>query len=224
MTILEKILEYKDEEYADFQAKLIPNVPREKFISVRMPILRKLAKEVAKMPEKEEFLLTLPHTYHDENVLHTLLLVDIKDYEECIEKIDCFLPYIDNWAVCDTLSPKVFEKNKAKLINKVREWSKSELTYTCRFGIKTLMTYFLDEDFKKEYLEIPSAIKSDEYYVNMMIAWYFATALAKQWDDTIGYLEKKLLSPWVHNKTIQKARESFRITKDQKEYLKSLKV
>ena len=156
-------------------------------------------------------------------MLHSILLCDVKDYERTIEYVDSFLPYIDNWAVCDTLSPKVFKKHRPQLIQKIMEWTKSDKVYTCRFGIKMLMAHFLGEDFKPEYLKIPEAVKSDEYYVKMMVAWYFATALAKQWDATIPYIEENKLDKWTHNKTIQKARESYRITADQKEYLKTLR-
>ena len=165
----------------------------------------------------------LPHEYYDENLLHSLLLSEMKDYDACIEAVDTFLPYVDNWAVCDTISPKIFKKNKTALLVKIKEWSLSKKTYTCRFGIKMLMSYFLDEDFKAEYLEIPLSVNSEEYYVRMMIAWFFATALAKKWDATIKYIEDQRLDRWTHNKTIQKARESKRITASQKEYLRSLK-
>ena len=151
-------------------------------------------------------------------------MAEIKDYEACVKEAECFLPYVDNWAVCDIFSPKVFRKNRDRLIDKIKEWAASEHPYTCRFGMEMLMTHFLDEDFRVEYLEIPAAVHSEEYYVNMMIAWFYATALAKQWDEAVGYIEKKCLDPWTHNKTIQKARESYRITREQKEYLKTLKV
>ena len=188
-----------------------------------MPILRKLAKKYIKDEESKKFLNKLPHKYFDENMLHGLLISEIKDYEECIKEIDKFLPYIDNWAVCDIMSPKIFKNHKEELLNKIKEWTKSKHTYTCRFGIGMLMSHFLDETFKKEYLEIPSKIYSEEYYVNMMIAWFFATALAKQWEDTITYIEKNKLDIWVHNKIIQKARESYRIKDEQKKYLQALK-
>lgn len=224
MKIQEKLLALQDEKYRDFHSKLIPTIPAETIIGIRMPIMRKLVKEYAKDPESAEFLKQLPHTYYDENLLHALLVAEIKDYDTCVREVERFLPYVDNWAVCDVFSPKVFRKNRDKLIGKVREWSASERPYTCRFGMEMLMTHFLDEDFRPEYLEIPAAVHSEEYYVNMMIAWFYATALAKQWDATIGYVEKHRLDPWTHNKTIQKARESYRITPEQKEYLKTLKV
>lgn len=222
MNIIDELFELQDKKYAEFQAKLTPTVEKDKFIGVRVPDVRKLAKKYIKEDHKE-FLNMLPHKYYDENMLHGLLISEIKDYEECIKEVEKFLPYVDNWAVCDIMSPKIFKKNKKKLINKIIEWSKSDKTYTCRFGIEMLMSHYLDEDFKVEYLEIPASIHSDEYYVKMMIAWFYATALAKHWDDTIKYIEQNKLDTWVHNKTIQKARESYRITNEQKEYLKSLK-
>jgi len=222
--IREKLFELRDEKYADFQSKLTPGIDKELFIGVRVPNVRKLAKELKNAPEAEVFLTELPHKYYDENMLHGLLVSDIKDYEKCIEEVDKFLPYVDNWAVCDIMSPKVFKKHKTELIGKIREWSASDLTYTSRFGIEMLMSFYLDEDFKEEYLEIPLAQKSEEYYVKMMLAWFYATSLAKQWDATVKVIEEKKLSDWVHNKTIQKAKESYRITDEQKEYLNSLKI
>ena len=224
MKAQELLFQLQDKSYRDFQSKLIPTIPVETIIGVRIPAIRKLAKEYGKDPESVEFLKQLPHTYYDENILHALLVAEIKDYEACVKEVECFLPYVDNWAVCDIFSPKVFCKNKDKLIDKIREWTASDHPYTCRFGMEMLMTHFLDEDFRVEYLEIPAAVHSDEYYVNMMIAWFYATALAKQWDATIGYIEDQRLDTWTHNKTIQKARESYRITPEQKEYLKTLEM
>ena len=224
MKAQELLFQLQDKGYRDFHSKLIPTIPVETIIGVRIPAIRKLAKEYGKDPESVEFLKQLPHTYYDENILHALLVAEIKDYEVCVKEVERFLPYVDNWAVCDIFSPKVFRKNKDKLIDKIREWIASGHPYTCRFGMEMLMTHFLDEDFRVEYLEIPAAVHSEEYYVNMMIAWFYATALAKQWDAAVGYIEKKCLDPWTHNKTIQKARESYRITRGQKEYLKTLKV
>lgn len=224
MKAQELLFQLQDKGYRDFQSKLIPTIPVETIIGVRIPAIRKLAKEYGKDPESVEFLKQLPHTYYDENILHALLVAEIKDYEVCVKEVERFLPYVDNWAVCDIFSPKVFRKNRDRLIDKIKEWAASEPPYTCRFGMEMLMTHFLDEDFREEYLEIPAAVHSGEYYVNMMIAWFYATALAKQWDAAIGYIEKKCLDPWTHNKTIQKARESYRITRGQKEYLKTLKV
>lgn len=223
MNIREELFAAQDVTYGDFQAKLTPGILRELFIGVRVPELRKLAKRLAKEPETAKFLEELPHKYYDENMLHGLLVSEIKDYDTCIAAVDKFLPYVDNWAVCDIMSPKVFNKNKTDLLNKIKEWSASEETYTCRFGIEMLMSHFLDDDFRPEYLNIPAAVHSEEYYVKMMIAWFFATALAKQWDEAVKYIEDYRLDTWVHNKTIQKARESYRITPEQKAYLKTLK-
>lgn len=222
--IQERLFALQDEKYREFQRSLIPGLSRENIIGIRIPAMRKLAKEFAKEPEAAVFLKQLPHTYYDENILHALLIAEIKDYDACMEAVEAFLPYIDNWAVCDGLSPKTFGKHKAELLEKIRLWISSEHTYTCRFGIGMLMRWFLDEDFQPGYLELPAAVRSEEYYVNMMTAWLFATALAKQWDSAIPYLEQNRLDPWTHNKTIQKARESYRITTEQKEYLKRLKV
>ena len=202
---------------------MTPGIPRDAFIGVRVPEVRKLAKSYSKDPECQEFLKELPHQYYDENMLHGLILSEMKDYDDCIRAVDLFLPYVDNWAVCDIMSPKVFKKHKEQLLEKIREWAASDLVYTCRFGLEMLMSHFLDEDYAPEYLEIPAGVRSEEYYVNMMIAWFCATALAKQWDTTIPYIEGNRLDTWVHNKTIQKARESYRITEEQKEYLKGLK-
>lgn len=223
MEIQKKLFELQDKEYAEFQSKLTLGIPRDAFIGVRVPEVRKLAKSYSKDPECQEFLKELPHQYYDENMLHGLILSEMKDYDDCIRAVDLFLPYVDNWAVCDIMSPKVFKKHKEQLLEKIREWAASDLVYTCRFGLEMLMSHFLDEDYALEYLEIPAGVRSEEYYVNMMIAWFFATALAKQWDTTIPYIEGNRLDTWVHNKTIQKARESYRITEEQKEYLKGLK-
>lgn len=223
MNIQKRLLELSDEKNADFSAKLTPGIAREKFLGVRIPASRKLAKEIIKENKHKDFLNSLPHKYYDENILHSILISEIKGYAECVKYIDEFLPYVDNWAVCDTMSPKIFKSEHERLMSDILRWVNSDQTYTIRFGLEILMSHFLDNDFKKEYLEIPAKIKSNEYYINMMIAWFFATALAKQWDSTIVYIENGVLDKWVHNKTIQKARESYRITAEQKEYLKSLK-
>lgn len=224
MDLTNRLMVLADEKYADFQAKLTPTVARERFIGVRVPAARKLAKEVYKSGEYEAFLSDLPHKYFDENMLHGLILSEYKDYDACIQMVDDFLPYVDNWAVCDILSPKSFKKNRDKLMQKILEWTESDRAYTVRFGLEMLMTHFLDEDFQVAYLKIPAKVRSEEYYVNMMIAWFFATALAKQWSDAIPYIENRVLEPWTHNKTIGKARESYRLADDEKEYLKTLKV
>lgn len=223
MPIKDELLALQDVSYADFQSKLTPGIPRELFIGVRVPELRKLAKRLLKEPEAALFLLELPHTYYDENMLHALLLSFMKDYDACIAAVDQFLPYVDNWAVCDILSPKIFKKHKTALLEKIKEWSASEETYTCRFGIEMLMSHFLDDDFKPEYLTIPASVQSEAYYVQMMVAWFFATALAKQWDASVQYIEAHVLDTWTHHKAIQKACESNRITPKQKEYLRTLK-
>ncbi|MCM1541360.1 MAG: DNA alkylation repair protein [Blautia sp.] len=218
-----KLFEIRDEEYKAFHAKLIPTVPEEAIIGVRTPVLRKYAREMAKDPRIGEFLGAVPHQYYDENNLHGFLIEQDKDYEKCLAAVESFLPYIDNWATCDMLAPKVFGRHTGELLEPVRRWIASEETYTVRFAMNMLMRFYLDEKFRQEYLEMVSAVKSEEYYVNMMIAWYFATALAKQYDAALPYLEQRKLSPWTHNKTIQKACESYRITAEQKAYLRGLK-
>ena len=214
----------QDIKYRDFQAPLFPGVEKDRFIGVRTPDLKKLAKELFGSETANKFIETLPHRYFDENQLHAFIISLIKDYETCLKEVDRFLPYIDNWGTCDQLSPKVFAKHKDELIIPIKKWLKNKHTYTIRFAIGMLMQHYLDESFKEEYMKMVASIKSEEYYVNMMIAWYFATALAKQWNSSIKYIEDKCLDPWVHNKTIQKAVESYRINDDQKTYLKSLKV
>lgn len=218
-----RLFELQDKKYRDFQAGLIPNIDPETMIGIRTPELRKLAKAMAKEPDAGKFLAALPHRWFDENQLHAFMISENKDYASCIAQVEQFLPYIDNWATCDQLSPKVFKKNKDDLLCHIREWLKSDKTYTIRFAAGMLMQHYLDEDFDPEYPEMVAAIESDEYYVNMMRAWYFATALAKQYDAVRPYIEKKSLDKWTHNKTIQKAVESYRITPEQKEYLKSLR-
>lgn len=219
----QQLFTLQEEGYREFHSKLIPNIDKSTIIGIRTPILRKFAKEFAKKPEAQEFLQQLPHQYYEENNLHMMVIGTEKDYEKCLAEIERFLPYIDNWATCDIPAPKCFASHKQELLPKVKEWIASERAYTIRYGIGTLMALYLDEDFKPEYLELPAAVVSEEYYVNMMIAWYFATALAKQWDAAVPYIEQRKLPVWVHRKTIQKAVESYRITKEQKEYLRTLK-
>lgn len=223
MEIQKELFSLQDKEYMKFSSKLTPNVPEDTIIGVRIPEIRKLAKKLVRNNEYEDFLKELPHKYYDENLLHGAIISENKDFENCIELLDSFLPFVDNWAVCDTISPKIFKKHKKELIEKIKEWSQSDKTYTCRFGVEMLMTHFLDEDFKKEYLEMVANIHSEEYYVKMVVAWFFATALTKQWDYAVIYLENNRLDVWVHNKTIQKARESLKILEDKKGYLKGLK-
>ena len=222
--VQEQLFALQDLKYRDFHSKLMPNISKENVIGIRIPVLRKFAKQFAASDIASEFLNELPHQYYEENNLHMLLITQIKDYEKCLQEVKCFLPYIDNWATCDFSEPACFKKHKNELLPQIREWIASKHTYTIRYGIGMLMRLYLDEDFIEEYLVWVTQIQSDEYYVNMMIAWYLATALAKQWDATIPYLEKRMLSDWVHRKTIQKAVESYRITDSQKIYLKSLRT
>ena len=222
--IRQSLFELQDIKYRDFQAKLIPGKDTETMIGVRTPELRKLAKQMLKREEIGEFLRDLPHRYFDEDQLHAFIVSGIKEYGKCMEELMRFLPFVDNWATCDQMSPGVFKKHKPELLAEIREWLGSEHTYTVRFGIGMLMQHFLDEDFDPAYPELVAGVHSEEYYVNMMIAWYFATALAKQYDDVLPFIEGRRLDPWTHNKTIRKAVESYRISDEQKEYLRSLKV
>ena len=221
--ITTKLFSLQDTAYRDFQVKLIPGMDAQKEIGVRTPELRKLAKELAKREDIREFLNDLPHQYFDENQLHAFILSGEKDFEKCMEDLERFLPYVDNWATCDQTSPKVFRKHRKELLDAIRRWIESDHPYTVRFAIKMLMEHFLDEDFDPAYPEMVAEVRSEEYYIRMMIAWYFATALAKQYEAVLPYLEQKKLDVWTHNKTIQKAVESYRITEEQKIYLKSLK-
>ena len=221
--IYKELVSLQDEGYRDMQITIIPTVDPDSIIGVRTPALRSFAKELSKREDIDTFLNDLPHKYFEENQLHAFILSGMKDAAKAIELVDKFLPFVDNWATCDQMSPKVFKKHKDLLLEYTDKWIKSDLTYVKRFGIGMLMEHFLDEDFKTSYLTKVSKIRSDEYYVNMMIAWYFATALAKQYDATLPYIEKNKLDIWTHNKSIQKAVESYRITPEQKEYLKSLK-
>lgn len=215
-----RLFALQDVKYRDFQAKLIPGVPKETIIGVRTPELRRFAKEAG---ESGDFLAELPHRYYDENQLHAFIISAVRDRQECLRRVEEFLPYVDNWATCDQMSLKCFRKAHAELLPHIRRWLASPETYTVRFGIGCLMEFFLDENFRPEYPEMVSAVHSEEYYVRMMIAWYFATALAKQYDAVIPYITEHRLDPWTHRKTIQKAVESFRITPEQKEFLKTLK-
>ena len=224
MSIRETLFSLRDEKFAAFQARLIPNVAPERIIGVRTPALRKLAKTLRGSGEAEEFLKALPHEFFEENNLHAFLLCEMKDFDACVQAVEDFLPYVDNWATCDQMSPGVFRKNKQALLPYIRCWIASERCYTRRFGTGMLMSHFLDEDFREEYLRLVSDERSEEYYVNMMIAWYFATALAKQYEAALPYLENRRLDPWVHNKTIQKAVESFRVSDEHKACLRALKI
>ena len=219
-----ELFRLQDVKYRDFQSRLIPSYDSDTMIGVRTPELRKLAKQAGRRTDVSVFLDDLPHTYFDENQLHAFILSEMKDYAACLKRVDSFLPYVDNWATCDQMSPKIFKKYRTELLGSVRNWIKSHQTYTIRFGIKMLMEHFLDEDFSPAYPELVAEVKSDEYYVKMMIAWYFATALAKQYEAVLPFIEAQRLEVWTHHKTIQKAVESYRITPAQKEYLKSLRV
>lgn len=223
-SVQKELFTLQDLGYRDFQSKLMPTVDKNKIIGVRMPQLRKFAVEFAKKEDTKEFLAQLPHRYYEEDNLHGCLIEKMKDFEECIEALDRFLPYVDNWATCDLMSPKVLKKCPEKLLEKVKIWISGEKTYTVRFAIGCLMKYYLDDQFLPEYPKMVAAVKSEEYYIRMMQAWYFATALAKQYEAILPYLEESRLDVWVHNKTIQKAVESYRITLEQKSYLKTLKI
>lgn len=222
--IKEILFSLQDSKYRDFQAKLMPTVDYEKIIGVRTPDLRRLASEIYKSGEYCDFLTQLPHGYYEENNLHAFLIEKIRDYDECIAALDAFLPYVDNWATCDSMKPKALIKNRAALLDKVNEWLSSNEVYSVRYGIGILMSYFLDEYFSPEYPQRVSQIRSDEYYINMMIAWYFATGLAKQYESFVPYIEKHLLSPVVEKMTVRKACESFRVSDEHKTYLKSIRI
>ena len=220
MSVYKMLLEAKDDKYREFQAKLVPSVSPDTIIGVRTPDMRKIAKEVFNSPEKDEFLKELPHKYYEENLVHFFIIAMIKDFDECIEKVEKFLPYVDCWPVSDQATPKSFKKNHAKLLPYIKNWIASDHVYTARFGIRMLMNEFLDDDFKEEYLELVASKEGDDYYLKMMVAWYFATALAKKYDESVKYIEERRLSDWIHKKTIQKAVESYRVTDEHKEYLK----
>ena len=221
--IRQELFTLQDSAYGDFQAKLMPTVPRETVIGVRTPALRKYAKMLAKEKDVSEFLQELPHKYFEENQLHAFIISEEKNYKECIRQINLFLPYVDNWATSDQKSPKVFRKHKAELLEEIKVWIASDKTYTIRYGIRMLMAHFLEEDFDIQYAEMVAAVKSEEYYVKMMIAWYFATALAKQYEAVVPFIENRRLEEWTHRKAIQKSVESYRIAREQKEYLKSFR-
>ncbi|MBQ7392302.1 MAG: DNA alkylation repair protein [Clostridia bacterium] len=212
----------QDEGYRAFQCRLMPTVDTKTVIGVRTPLLRKYAKKIAGSAIAETFLQDLPHQYYEENNLHAFLIEEIKDFDTCVAALDAFLPYVDNWATCDSMNPKILGKHKEKLLDAVEGWLSSLHTYAVRFGIKMLMTWFLDADFSPTYLEKVAAVHSEEYYIKMMISWYFATALAKQYKATLPYLEEHRLTPWIHAKTVQKATESYRLTEEQKVYLRTL--
>lgn len=223
MDLHKKLHSLQDLKYRDMQIKIIPSIDPETVIGVRTPDLRAMAKEMLKSGDYREFLAKLPHGYFEENQLHAFIISGMKDLDECMEELEKFLPYVDNWATCDQMSPKIFRRHKDVLLARIKEWVESDRAYTIRFGVGMLMEHFLDDDFDPAYPEMVAGLRSDEYYVNMMIAWYFATALAKQYDSILPFIEEKRLDDWTHNKAIQKSVESRRITEEQKLYLKSLK-
>lgn len=221
--ILTRLFSLQDQEYGDFQARLMPGISRERIIGVRTPELRRLARELAGTDEASHFLQEEVHRYYEENNLHGILISGIRDYESCITELEHFLPQVDNWATCDLIRPAAVKKRLPEFLKEIRRWLASGHTYTIRFAVEMLMCYYLDDAFEPEYPELVCSVQSEEYYVKMMIAWYFATALAKQYEKALPFLEEQRLDVWTHNKTIQKAVESFRIKPEQKEYLKRLR-
>ena len=223
MNIREELFALQDLKYKEFHKRLIPTIDEDTIIGVRIPALRALVKEFSGTEEAAEFMKELPHAYYEENNVHAFLIEKIKDYDTCIWELDKFLPYVDNWATCDSMAPKVLKKHLPELMDKIKEWLASDQIYTVRYGIGLLMKFYLDEAFEEKYLQMVADVQSEEYYINMMITWYFATALAKHYEKALSYLEEQKLDVWTHNKTIQKAVESHRITPEQKAYLKTLK-
>ena len=223
MTVYDRLKECEDPEYREFQSKLVPNIDPNRIIGVRTPDMRKIAKEFYNTKEGSDFLAKLPHDYYEENLVHFFMIALIKDFDECIAQTDRFLPYVDCWPVSDQSSPKVFKKNHDKLLTHIRKWIDSDHVYTARFGIRVLMNEYLDADFKEEYLGLVASKEGDDYYLKMMVAWYFATALAKQYDAAVEYIKNGSLEKWTHNKAIQKAIESFRVSDEHKEELRKLK-
>ena len=219
-----RLFAMQDAKYRDFTAKLTPTVPPERIIGVRTPELRKYAVELSKTEDAAAFMAALPHLYQEENNLHAFLIERIADYDACVAALDAFLPYVDNWATCDSMSPKCLKKQLPRLTGEIRRWMASDWVYTVRFGMGMLMRHFLDDAFDPAYLDWVAALRSEEYYINMMIAWFFATALAKQWDATLPFIVNCRLEPWVHNKAIQKAVESYRIPEDRKIWLRAQKI
>ena len=223
MTIVDKLMTFKDDKYREFQSKLVPNISKNIIIGIRTPEMRNIAKEIFESDDKEAFLNDLPHKYYEENLIHFFVISMIKDFDVCIKRVEEFLPYVDCWPVSDQASPKVFKKNHDKLLPYIKKWIKSKHIYTARFGIRMLMNEYLDKDFKEDYLKLVSSVKGEDYYLKMMVAWYFATALAKRYDETIPYFENHILDDWIHKKAIQKAIESYRVTDEHKKYVISLK-
>ncbi len=223
MNLKDRLLKVKDEKYKEFQTKLVPNISKDTILGIRTPDLRRIAKELFVSKEYKSFLNELPHKYYEENLIHFFVISMIKDFDECIKETEKFLPYVDCWPVSDQATPKVFKKHHDKLLSYIKKWIKSKHIYTSRFGIRMLMNEYLGDDFKPEYLKLVASIKSDDYYLKMMVAWYFATALAKRYDETIAYFEEHKLDDWIHKKAIQKAIESYRVSNEHKEYLRKLK-
>ena len=221
--IHEELNKYKSDEYKEFQSKLVPNISPDIILGVKTPEMRKIAKKIFDIGDADDYLNSLPHKYYEENLIHFFVVGMIKDFSKCVERTEEFLPYVDCWPVSDQSSPKVFKKNRQKLLPYIRKWIASDHVYTARFGIRMLMNEFLNEDFKEEYLELVASKQGEDYYLKMMVAWYFATALAKQYDASIKYFENNRLDEWVHKKAIQKALESFRVTEEHKQYLRSLR-
>ncbi len=224
LKIRAELFQMQDIKYRDFHSALMPTIEKENIIGVPVPILRRYAKNMEKHSDISSFLSDLPHQYYEENNLHAFIIQNIKDFDECMIMLEKFLPYLDNWATCDMLRPKCFKKHKTQLYEYIKVWLKSDKPYIVRYALGMLNSYYLDEHFDKAHLELAASVDSNEYYVKMMVAWYFATALSKQYSCALQYIENKRLSPWVHNKTIQKAVESYRISLQQKEYLKTLKI
>ena len=223
MTLYDRLIGVKDDAYREFQAKLVPNISPETILGVRTPDMRKIARELFESSERDAFLNDLPHRYYEENLIHFFVISMIKDFDECVEAVEAFLPYVDCWPVSDQATPKAFAKNHQKLLPYIRKWIASDHVYTARFGIRMLMNEFLGDDFRDEYPELVANKKGGDYYLKMMIAWYFATALAKKYNETIPFFEQRRLDEWVHRKAIQKAVESYRVSDEHKEYLKSLR-
>lgn len=220
------MFQFQDVVYRDFTSRLIPNLDMEKIIGVRVPEIRRLAKQFMKERRGDcnDFMDSLPHIYLEENNLHGIMIAEIKEYEEAMRRTECFLPFVDNWGTCDIFSPKVFKNNSEDVLRRVLKWTESDMPYIVRYGVGVLLSNYLDHEFREEMLDIVASIKSEEYYVKMMVAWYFSTALVKQFEVTWPYIENKKLEPWTHNKAIQKAIESRRISHGQKELLRQLKV
>ena len=223
MTVSEMLAACASEKYRDFQSKLVPNIPKETILGVKTPDMRRIAKSISGTEEADAFLAELPHKYYEENLVHFFVIAMIRDFDECVEAVETFLPYVDCWPVCDQSSPKAFARNHGKLLPFIRKWIGSEHVYTVRFGIRMLMNEFLGEDFKPEYLDWVAKVDGEDYYIKMMVAWYFATALAKRYDESVVYIEERRLEPWTHKKAIRKAIESYRVSDEHKDYLKTFR-